>query len=227
MKLYSIFFLTLVLLVTACKKGELKKPTEVNFTLGIDKNGNESGDLKLKSGEINLGDFNVSGHRLEGSDIAFTRLFNNGLSSDLNGSNEIKELKYDIPQGEYVKLQIDLSILDKGQDPSLVINGTYKPSNGPTRALVFEYYGTKELSILGEDAKGSDYIVMDKNLGKKVDVLFDPDYWFETVSTVQLDNAIVTPLQGQDKIIINPTNNVEIYSIVEARISLSNTAIFK
>ena len=227
MKNWGLFLIILVGLCASCKKAELKKPTKVNFSFDLNSNDSQNGDLKFVSGEINIGKFNLSGDRLEGDDIAFERIFSSGLYTDLNGSAEIKELDYDIPQGEYTQLKINLNILDAGADPSLMIKGTYKFVNGPTVGVEFQYYGNQEIEILGEDFNGSNNIVMDKMLGKKVSVEFDPLYWFEPITVSQFESANLSSGQGQNQLIVSPTENVNLYTIISARINMSNRAVCK
>ena len=227
MKKTGIIIIMLLLVLSSCKKAELKKPTEVQFTIDLNKNESQNLNLKFVSGQINLGKFNLSGDRIEGDDVAFERPFFQGLSTDMNGSAEIDELNYDMPQGEYTQIKIDLSINESGTEPSLVLEGTYKPTSGPTLGVDFEFYGNQEIEIIGHDINGQSTIVMDKKLGKKVDINFNPNYWFELITINQLDNADVINTQGQDKILINPSNNSGIYSAVVSRIGMANSGTFK
>ena len=227
MRILQIGVLILAVSLVSCKKAELKKPTSVNFAFDLNKSFGQSSAVKIISGEINLGKFNITGDRIEGDDIAFTRSFSSGLLIDLNGSGEIKELDYDIPQGEYTHIRLDFSAKENSGAPSIMLEGSYKPSTGPNVAVRFEYFINHEFSIIGEDGDLSSTIVMDKNLGKKVTIELNPIYWFESLTTGQLDNANIDNGQGQNIMLINPTTNAELYTIVAARIGMNNKAEFK
>ena len=178
-------------------------------------------------GEINLVDFNITGDRIEGDDIAFNRSFSERIIIDVNGSGEVKELDFDLPQGEYSSILLNFNIDEDGADPALRLTGTYKPTSGPVHALIFEYFGSQTFNVTGEDDLADPTIVMDKDFDKKVTIEFDPVYWFESLTANQLDNADVNIVTGQDEIILSSTSNVALYEIVLNRMEDSNKAIFK
>lgn len=212
--------------LTSCKKAELKKPVDVNFS--FDLNSDSSGPLKINKGELNLGKFDVSGNRVEGDNIVFMRPFPDGLRTDMNGSGEVAELDYQIPQGEYTSLIIDLSLLaDGGISPSLFVEGTYKPTNGPTKNIRFEFFDDLHFAIEGTNENGESTIIMDKKLGKKVDLDFNPLVWFETVSNTEFDVANEIEIDGQDVILISPSENTSLYTKVSERLTMGVKAIFK
>lgn len=218
--------LGVVLLLGSCEKAELKKPTRVNFAFGLNKAPGQS-SVKINAGEINLVDFNITGDRIEGDDIAFNRSFSERIIIDVNGSGEVKELDFDLPQGEYSSILLNFNIDEDGADPALRLTGTYKPTSGPVHALIFEYFGSQTFNVTGEDDLADPTIVMDKDFDKKVTIEFDPVYWFESLTANQLDNADVNIVTGQDEIILSSTSNVALYEIVLNRMEDSNKAIFK
>lgn len=218
--------LGVVLLLGACQKAELKKPTRVNFAFDLNKAPGQS-SLKLNSGEINLVDFNITGDRIEGDDIAFNRAFSERIMIDVNGSGEVKELDFDLPQGQYSSILLNFNIDEDGTDPALRLFGTYKPTSGPVHALIFEYFGSQSFNIAGENDLTDPTIVMDKDFDKKVTIELDPVYWFESLTANQLDNADVNVVTGQDEIILSSTSNIALYEIVLNRIADSNKAVFK
>mgnify|MGYP000418455618 CR=1 FL=1 len=224
----SIFIFALIAVsLTACKKAALKKPVEVNFRLDLDNKTNESADLKFVKGEINIGEFNVSGDRVEGDDIDFKRPFEGGLRVDLNGSGEVSELDYQIPQGDYTTLNVEFSAISDLTLPSLFVEGTYLPTSGAAKTIRFEHFSTLDFMLEGTSSEGLEFIVMDKKAGKKGDISFDPNYWFDTISAEQLDNADIIDQNGDNLILVNPTNNSQIYDIVVSRMTSGNSVIFE
>src|SRR5690606_24232298 len=99
----KLFVLVLVVLVAgSCEKSDLKKPSKVNFAFSLNKSFGPNSKLKIQSGNINLTDFEVTGDRVSGEDIAFSRkMTGEGLTTDLNGSGELDEMDFDLPQGDY------------------------------------------------------------------------------------------------------------------------------
>ncbi|MEO9547027.1 MAG: hypothetical protein ABJG99_05910 [Crocinitomicaceae bacterium] len=215
--------------VTACQKAALKKPVEVNFSFDLDDGTENPGTVKINKGEINLSNFNVSGTRVEGEDIEFMRPFENGLLTDMNGSGEVKELDYQIPQGDYTSIILDFSTtVGDAQNPSFFIEGKYQPIAGSPKDIRFEMVSSINYQIDGEAADGLSSIIMDKKLGKKVEIDFDPTVWFETISEDEWDDAEEIGIgSGPDMFLINASNNYDIYTEVSARLHLGVTAIFK
>lgn len=226
MKKWGILFAMLIGICISCKKSELKKPTELRFTVGLDKTA-QSGSLKFNSGNITFGKFGVTGNRIEGEDIDFERVFTAGLDSDLNGSAELSDLDFNLPQGSYTDLKVKFNIKEIDNEPSLVLNGTYVPTGGPAKGVEFRYTGNQEFNITAVEESGLTPITLDKNIDRKAKIEFDPKYWFETITDDQLNNATVTSAQGQDKIIISSDQNANLYSIIAPRISMSNTVTLK
>lgn len=221
--LFALIFSTSLV---ACQKAELKKPTAVNFAFDLNKNFGPGMAVKMNSGTINLVDFRIIGDRVEGEDIDFKRNFGVGLHTDINNSGEIQEMNFDIPQGEYTKINLELDV-SAVSEPSLTLEGSYKITQGPNVKLIFEYTGAQKFTIEGEDFNQNSSIIMDADLGKKVSIEFDPIYWFDGLTSNQLDNADITPQQGQDAIILSESSNVGLYEIVANRMTDSNKAIFK
>ena len=227
MKKTLLILIVSVFAIVSCQKAELKKPTAVNFALDLNKSFGPDSKVKMVSGGINITEFRINGDRLEGEDIAFSRSFGDGLSTDLNGSGEVSDLDFDLPQGEYLSISLDFDIKPNGSDHAFFLEGTYKQSQGPTVGLRFEFDAENNFVINGEDGDQNATIIMDKDLGKKVKIEFDPIYWFDGLTTNQLDNATITPQQGQDVIILSTTENVALYEVVANRMTTSNRAIFE
>jgi hypothetical protein len=217
--------LTVLIGLTACQKAELKKPVEVNFSLKMEQDNSGQG-LKMSWGELCLTKFDVIGDRAVGDDISFIRSFENGLISDLNGSGEVAELDYDLPQGEYKSVEIWAECQSLNVAHSLILTGKYV--DGPSTFNVrFETTESIDFSILGcnEDQVGS--ILFDKSMAKKVTVGFDVDYWFEEIDEDMWEDADRIVEGNQVVILINESSNLEIYQSVITRIPENVKAIFK
>lgn len=229
MRVFYLILISLLFSMPSCKKAELKKPTRINFKFALNKSDNQNPLVKITKADVNINSFNVTGDRVEGEDIAFTRDFPEGEAVEAEGEEgaEIEALDYDIPQGEYQKLQVDFGIQDKGTEPSVLLNGIYKPNIGGAQGLRFEYFGNLNISINGENEDGNSTIILDKKEVKKATVELDAIHWFSSLTNTELENATLSSEQGQDKIIISPTSNVSLFNIVVERMTESNKVIFK
>lgn len=225
MSRFVFIVLTVIIGCTACQKAELKKPVEVNFSLKMEQDNSAQG-LKMSWGEICLTKFDVIGDRAVGEDISFMRSFENGLISDMNGSGEVVELDYDLPQGEYESVEIWAECQSLNLSHSLMLTGKYVDGSNSFNVR-FETAESIDFLILGcnEDEVGP--ILFDKSMAKKVTVGFDVDYWFEEIDEDMWEDADRIVEGNQVVILINQSNNLEIYQSVITRIPENVKAIFK
>lgn len=211
--------------LVACKKAELKKPVDVNFALEMVATEAQN-PFHIQGGEINLVNFDVSGDRIEGDDISFMRSFPENLTTDLNGSGEIKELDYDLPQGDYTDISLSFSAKSNQTQSALIVYGKY--INGGFNANVeLEIEDQLDFIITGEESGGQNLITLDKSMAKKVDVQLNVAHWFSSVSEQMWTSADLSIENNQDVIVINSTTNQDIYNSVLANSAENNKAIFK
>jgi hypothetical protein len=211
--------------LTSCQKAELKKPVNVNFSFKMVQEKSGEG-LQMQSGAINLKSFDVIGDRVEGDGIYFERLFEEGLNSDLNGSNEIKDLGFDLPQGDYQDLEIEFESFAKNSDPSIYLEGKYRDDSGIVD-VNFEITEELMFSVRGYNESADQMILLDKDNPRKVNIEFEIDDWFSLVDEAIWANAEVTQQNGPDLLLISETNNIAIYTLVIDRMTEDNKAIFK
>ena len=155
----------LVFTFTGCnkKKKELKIPTDVAMKMDINRSQSPSNGVRFTSGKIFLSDFSVEGEREEGEDIAFTKTFSGGLWINFDRNKIISSLDFDIPQGNYYRLEIDFSTKYNNGNNTIELNGTYTDSTGVSIPLIFEYNSEENFEIEGESDDGSATIILDKN----------------------------------------------------------------
>ncbi|MBN4073121.1 hypothetical protein JYT74_03660 [Crocinitomix catalasitica] len=214
------------LLLLACKKNELKKPTDVSMKMDINRNVSAQGHLIFTGGSIILSSFNVNGERQEGSPISFSKSFNTGLNVNFSPSNNIPELVFDIPQGNYYELIITFATVYNSGNNTVIVNGTYTNASSTTFPLVFEFKAADSFSIIGEDDEGAATIILDKNVSASTLIKFDPVYWFATVSNSLFDSATLVDIGGQMTILVNSSTNEDIYDLVVDRMEESTLALW-
>ncbi len=219
--------IALIISFGSCEKNQLKKPTEARFKFDVNNNYAQNLDLMFENGHITISEFKVEGEREVGSDISFKREFLNELSFDLNGSNEIEELDYDIPQGDYNAMEVSFETPDDADEVVFYLEGFYTTTSGFTVPVRFETKEEIEFEIAGQNENGSNIIELDKKKVEKVEIQFNPVAWFAEVPASTLDNADMVAVDENLTILINETYNVDVYEIVMDDISESNTAIFK
>lgn len=230
MNKYLKFIFALIFLINlsvSCKKKRLSKPVDVNFKMDINRSKSSNGKLIFNNGTINIAEFNVEGSRIEGEDIAFSRSFNNGLTISFDPNNEISELKYDIPQGEYTELTVSFDTYEDSNDKTIVVNGTYTTSSGDDVPIKFEFMSSEYFSVSSEADDGSETIILDKDVASSSLIKLDPIHWFGGISTTTLDNATRTNVNGAQTILINDEVNGDLYDLVADKIDEATESVFK
>jgi hypothetical protein len=223
-RIVIVLFLSLVLV--GCKKNQLKKPTDVSFKMDVDRTPSPQGHLEFNDGSIFISEFDVEGTRKEGEPIAFNKTFSQGLSISFDPNQNIPELVFDIPQGDYEELVITFSTKYNGGNSNLSVSGTYTNGIGTSYPLLYEFKDEDEISIIGEDDEGDATIVLDKDISASALIQFDPVYWFGMVSNNLLDNADLVNVGGQQTILINSSTNEDIYDLVVDRMEETAMALW-
>jgi len=225
MKKYSYLILIFSIIITGCKKKQLKTPTDVSFQMDINRSPSNSGHLVFNSGSILLANFNVEGERQEGGPISFNKSFSQGLSINLN-STSIPDLVFDIPQGNYYSLSVSFLTFDDNGDITIQVDGTYTNQLGSSFPLRLEFLSGEYFSVVGEDESGEATIVLKKDVSATSLIKFDPIYWFGLISYGMFDNATLVNIGGQQTILINESVNSNIYDLVVDRIDHTTESLW-
>ncbi len=226
MKKYLFIFFLFSFLMFSCNKDELKKPTKVTFKMDINRNPSTQGHLIFTDGNILIEDFSINGERKEGEPISFKRTFPQGLNINFDQNNNINDLIFDIPQGDYYSLIVTFSTKYNNGNSNITVKGTYTNSSGITIPLLYEFKDEDNISIIGEDDEGNATIVINKDVPVNTFIQFDPVYWFATISNNLFDNAVLTDLNGTQTIVVNSTTNEQIYDIVVNRMEETTLALW-
>lgn len=225
MKTVTSYLIILSVFIVGCGKNELKKPTDVTFTMDINRDLSQQGHLVFTEGNILIKDFSVEGDRKEGESISFSKSFPEGLNINFSSSNSISELDFDIPQGDYYELVISFSLKYNSGNSNLSVKGVYTNSAGVSIPLLYEFRDDDNISIVGEDDEGNATIILNKDVPVNSLIKFDPVYWFASVSNNLFDNATTVNLNGTQTILVNSSSNEQIYDLVVDR--MEETAMSK
>jgi hypothetical protein len=221
-----VLFLTLLILFLSCKKNELKKPAGVAVKIDINRGPSSEGHLIFSDGYIRLAEFSVEGVRQEGGDVELTKEFEQGNLAYFSSSNTVPNLDIEIPQGNYIDLDVSFDIFDGNDQPTIRVEGIYTNQSNQTTPIVFEFLSSEYFSINSESDDGNSIITLDKNIASSVLIKLDPIYWFDIVSYSMWDNATLVEINGEMTILINEGVNENIYDIVVDRIDEQTSSVF-
>ncbi len=194
----------------------------MQFEVGINKTSIPlrvmSGNLVFHSGSLVLEEIEFEGE-LQGNDggekvVEIDQVTTIDFASG-NATPALPDIV--LESGTYEELEFSIDLFEGADTPPLVITGDYTHSNNEVIPIRFEYDGDELFEIDAEQVTLSD----DQNL--EVRLLLDPVFWFSTVPTNLLDNAILGP---DNVILVSEDSNSDIYEIVVSRMKLNSAANF-
>lgn len=109
-----------------------------------------------------------------------------------------------IPAGTYREVEVEIELQDDGDQPAVVLNGTFTDIDGVKHAVRFEFNSGETFEVEREGAimfAGGESIL--------AQVTFNPNVWFADVSNEQLAAATK---DAQGVIVISSTQNTNIFN---------------
>lgn len=203
-----------------------KKPTETSFKFQLNSNSN-SGLVKFTSGFLTLNKISFNGDRKQGQNhIELDQSFSSNLQVNLSQSITSSGIKFDIPQGTYSKMEIKMETDGDQTGASLLILGYYVNTINDTIALRFEFPADDAIQIQAKNSSGGNEIVLVEDCPVFPNVILNPNYWFSTVTQSELDSATQNIILGVPTIVINDSDNSDIYELVVDRLKDGNEIVF-
>ena len=221
MKLLNYILIFSLFIVTACNKW--KKPTDTMFYMEINKTPTVNNQLTFSGGHFIMSKFEFDGRREKGDDVFFSQDFPNGLTIPFDLGNEITELDFQIPQGSYHRIEIDMRTSSSGV--GILVEGTYTYNGGGSIPVRFEFDAVEQFEIEAENDGGGN-IILDKDHDSPAKIILDPTHWFSPVPLNWFENATVTNLNGTNTILIDKDINEDIYDVVLDRLEETAAVIF-
>lgn len=212
-----IFSLFTVFLVSGCRKSALKEPTDVVFTVDINKEAMLNNNLQFTDGQILIRSLTFDGIRIKGDDVYFEQEFEGGLVTPFSVTNLNPKLKFDIPQGSYSSIRIDFES-EKSDFEKISVNGSYNNSSNEVLPVRVEIERIEFYDKIAKNKEGSTNIDLVAGTTSKVVIQLNPVFWFSTISINQLDNAFVTDINGVNTILISQDVNEDIYDVIEDKV---------
>ncbi len=239
----SLGCLTAFLFVfAACTKDELTLPTRVSFEFVINEHqsseetqGNKStnqsqwfqpGSFKVDQGLLVVEAIEFDGRRQQGKEVFFRSDFSEPLLANLGGPSESKQVNFDIPQGEYNRIDMYFFLGTDDLMP-LVLEGTFtRPGSHGEFPIKFEYRFREEIQVRARARHGQQNIVLQKDTPANAEVIMDAEFLFRFINFGLLMNAETTTIGGQETILINENINSNIFNILANRIPNSMAVVF-
>lgn len=122
----------------------------------------------------------------------------------------------EVEPGDYQDVDLSIEIHDEGTSPAIVIEGTFTNSRNTAVPVRFEFNSGEEFEFEAER------ITFTERQNVVTRIVFDPQFWFGTITASQLENATLT----NGRIVVSATSNTAIFGIVAQRLDDSTEVEF-
>lgn len=215
---------------TACEKNELKLPAEVQLafdmnTFALEENSKSGQQFSIDEAYLVLGSLEFDGEREQGEDYFFTSNFDEPLQAEMHTGNSSRTVSFDIPQGVYNRIELNLSVGTKSSH-AIMLRGSFHKGPLEDVPVVFEYPFMEEIRVRAMNREGNRQVVLTKDVPGKATILLDAPFMFQLLNMGMLINAQQFSFEGEETIIINSEKNTDIFSVLATRLDKSVQVIF-
>lgn len=230
-----IFSLLAGILLSCQDTEEFKIPSDIGFRMDIKREAEAAGPLSFTNGHITLASFSFEGEREQGGEVFFDKEYEQGIKLPFDAAKPVDALVFQVPQGNYIRIEVEMETYDDTSVSGLVVFGSYLNSNGTRYPIKFELSSAVDMEIEATGNTGSRQIVLKQSSPATAIIKLDPFKWFEAVPLSHLDNALLTVEEnegeteegeGSSYILINEEVNENIYEIIITRIEQSAEIVF-
>lgn len=221
MKRLLLFFLPFIVVACSADNEALKQPTNISFKMDINRSPTKGGSLVFDDGYLILSRFTFDGERIQGGDNYFDRRFESGLVVPFDAELGIYDLDFDVPQGNYSRIEVEFEIEYKSEDEdeiSLEVRGNYTNSDGLSYPIVLQLEELKIFGVNARNGEGGTEVILVSDRQSIGTIELNPVHWFAGVSIEDLDEAELVNYQGVQTILINEDENSDILDEVEDKV---------
>jgi hypothetical protein len=237
----TLYLFVLVTMLVSCGK-KWKQTTDVDIDFKV--LSSYSTLLTITSCKVQLSEIDFSGDRKQGGNVSFTDTNPNPAEFIFNTGGATAGIHYDIPQGDYKYMNLHIAAVSKNSTPGISISGIvteedshidtisilppiYYLEPAQTIPMIFEFNGPLAFDLNATTTSGNSEILLNEGTPATCEIIFDPYYWFETITKKQFKKASRDTINGVATIVINESENRNLYDSVVTRISQTTKAVFK
>jgi hypothetical protein len=214
-------FATLLLVAasfTSCKK-KWKETTGMNLSFNYNPLSLPSG-FSINSANINVNHFKFSGKRKQGGDVQFENNSQKGFNITTATS---QQMNFEIPQGDYTSMIFDFTCARTDTMPFITVNGVFVDTNNVSSMVVVLISSSVYTSSIAKNGNGGTEITVTKSKQVSVNVVYNINYWLQTLNDNLFEEAEIESSNGVGTIIISKDKNVPIYQAIINRLNIPPT----
>jgi len=184
------------------------------------------GSFTIDKGTLVLQTLEFDGRRDQGDDYYFTSGFSTPLRAELHTKITNQKVEYDIPQGIYNRIELNLSLGVESEN-TICFEGRFQRGPMDEIPVIFEYAFQEQVRVRAKNNQGSDQIVISKENPLKAKVVINVPNMFQFVNMSMIRNAETIQQNGGQTIKINNTQNTEIFNLLAARLDNAMYVVFE
>ena len=225
-RLFFFCFTLSLFIFTSCGK-KWKKPTDVSFKFQLNNN-SSAGLVKFTGGYYTLNRLKFTGDRKQGTHhIELDQTFSGNKQALLFQNPTSAGIKFNVPQGTYKNIELEVDIDGNQTGTSLEITGYYINSDDDTCSVIFDFSADDVLNIPASSSNGGTEIILVEDRPSSGTFIINPNYWFAAISHSSLDDASEDLIDNVKTIFINNHENTDIYNLIIGRVRDGNRLIFE
>jgi|WetSurSiteA1Bulk_404760.scaffolds.fasta_scaffold00804_9 hypothetical protein len=227
----NLVIIILILFISGCtEKDELTLPVGISLKIAISiDNSLNTEYLDFTNCQIGIQSVRFEGQREAGGDVFFESDFKQNFQT-ISFLQPIVISDFDIPQGvyNYMKWDISMKCLDTDGliDPrdeshpciGIVFSGEYETLDGSVIPFILAIDEPEKFTVIACDPDDNPTIVLSVNKRYEATVLFAPEKAFSSISRESFEEAEISVVNYNPKIVISSTENEDLYMILLYRI---------
>jgi hypothetical protein len=196
----------------------------------------EEGDSKSSKSQIRyniekgimiIDAIEFDGSRNRGKDIYFTSNLSSKVVSNLETESSNISVKFDIPQGEYNRVDVTIHLGTSNSNPvPIVFEGTFTGGPYSDVPVRFEYGFADQITIRAKPKFGTN-IVLSKDKPTTAKVIVNTEYMFRFINPGTIASADKVNINGTETILINNQRNINVFNQVANRIDKAFSIVFE
>lgn len=137
---YCILSVLMISFLLSSCKNEFKETAPIQVSLKLT-NPIISNSISISGGTARIGSFGITGERKQGDDVSFLNSFSSETTADLSSGTINPLINFDLFQGTYTRLDVNLGIKQTGANGSIELLGEYNDGGeeGENKKFVFRY----------------------------------------------------------------------------------------
>ncbi len=229
-KVIFFIFTSFIFFALSCEKDDLTFPVQVDFEFTMDSFHSEGAKkanafFEIDKGIINIQQIDFDGKRDQGEDYYFTSGFDSLVQAQLHNNIISQNISYDIPQGVYNRINLNLLIGDSSMD-ALILEGRFQKRSMNEVQIIFKYSFQEQIEIRAKNSIGNDQIVLSMDSQMKANIVLNVPYLFQLVNMNMIQNAEITIKEEKEVIEINKEKNIDIFNLLATRLDNSMRVVF-